>query len=101
MSGAGPDQPASPLRAETPAGTPRPPDTTAEECLEVANAAEVSGRLLQIAHVLRYAHFFRVIHDVVASGSLQLRVVKRRRGTNDLYGSDPIERERLPNTNPS
>ena len=48
----------------------KPIAPTAEECLEVAHAAEVSGRLLQIAHVLRYAHFFRVIRDVVAAGRL-------------------------------
>jgi predicted dehydrogenase len=48
----------------------KPIAPTPEECLAVAHAAEESGRLLQIGHVLRYAQFFRVIHDVVASGRL-------------------------------
>lgn len=48
----------------------KPIATTPQECLEIVRAAEAAGRLLQIAHVLRYAPFFRTVRDIVASGRL-------------------------------
>jgi len=48
----------------------KPIAPTAEECLEIVEAAEAAGRLLQIAHVLRYAPFFVAVRDQVVSGRL-------------------------------
>ncbi|HEY3063666.1 MAG TPA: Gfo/Idh/MocA family oxidoreductase [Chloroflexota bacterium] len=48
----------------------KPIATTPEDVLEVAQAAERHGRMLQISHVLRYAPFFKTIHDVVRAGDL-------------------------------
>jgi predicted dehydrogenase len=48
----------------------KPIAATLDECLEVAAAAERHGRILQIGHVLRYAHFFRTIYELVTSGRL-------------------------------
>jgi predicted dehydrogenase len=48
----------------------KPMATTPRECLEIAAAAESQGRLLQIAHVLRYAPFFLTLREIVASGRL-------------------------------
>jgi predicted dehydrogenase len=43
---------------------------TLEECVDLVRSAERGGRILQICHVLRYAPFFRTVHDVVAGGRL-------------------------------
>src|SRR5919201_4438732 len=48
----------------------KPIATSPEECVEIVEAAERSGRLLQIAHVLRFAPFFVAIRDQLASGRL-------------------------------
>src|SRR5438132_360761 len=48
----------------------KPIATTPAECLEIAAAAESGGRLLQIAHVLRYAPFFVALRDIIVSGRL-------------------------------
>ena len=48
----------------------KPIATTPHECLEIASAAESRGRLLQIAHVLRYAPFFVRLRDIIVSGRL-------------------------------
>ncbi|TMF81719.1 MAG: Gfo/Idh/MocA family oxidoreductase [Chloroflexi bacterium] len=48
----------------------KPIATTPRECLEIAAAAESQGRLLQIAHVLRYAPFFLTLREIVTSGRL-------------------------------
>src|SRR2546430_15213243 len=48
----------------------KPIAATAGECLEIAAAAESQGRLLQIAHVLRYAPFFTAIREILASDRL-------------------------------
>lgn len=48
----------------------KPIAPTAAECLEIASAAESHGRLLQIAHVLRYAPFFMALRDVITSDRL-------------------------------
>src|SRR6266513_4379070 len=48
----------------------KPIAITPRECLEIASAAESGGRLLQIAHVLRYAPFFVALREIVVSGRL-------------------------------
>ena len=48
----------------------KPIAPTAADCLEIANAAETQGRLLQIAHVLRYAPFFLAVREIITSGRL-------------------------------
>jgi predicted dehydrogenase len=48
----------------------KPIAPTPGECLEIVVAAESHARLLQIAHVLRYAPFFVGIRDLVTSGRL-------------------------------
>jgi len=41
-----------------------------EDCVTLVQAAEKHGRLLQIAHVLRYTDFFQSIYQIVQSGRL-------------------------------
>lgn len=48
----------------------KPIAPTAGECLEIASAAESRGRLLQIAHVLRYAPFFVALREIITSDRL-------------------------------
>jgi predicted dehydrogenase len=48
----------------------KPIAATAGECLEIATAAESHGRLLQIAHVLRYAPFFLALREIITSDRL-------------------------------
>ena len=48
----------------------KPIAPTAAECLEIASAAEAQGRLLQIAHVLRYAPFFLALREIITSDRL-------------------------------
>ena len=38
--------------------------------VELVQAAERQGRLLQVCHVLRYTPFFSTLHDILASGRL-------------------------------
>ena len=40
------------------------------ECVRVVEAAEASGRILQIGHVLRFTAFYEKVHEVLASGAL-------------------------------
>jgi predicted dehydrogenase len=42
----------------------------AADCARIVAAAGTNGRILQIAHVLRYAPFYGRVHEVVASGRL-------------------------------
>jgi predicted dehydrogenase len=48
----------------------KPMATTPAECIELVQAAEQRGRILQICHVLRYAPYFRTIYDLIMSGRL-------------------------------
>lgn len=41
-----------------------------EDCIALVKAAEDHGKLLQIAHVLRYTDFFQMVHSCVQSGEL-------------------------------
>jgi predicted dehydrogenase len=40
------------------------------DCVRVVEAAEHSGRMLHISHVLRFTPFYAAIHDAVSSGRL-------------------------------
>ena len=48
----------------------KPMATNRADCVDLVHSAEQRGRILQICHVLRYAPFFRTIHDLVTSGRL-------------------------------
>jgi predicted dehydrogenase len=48
----------------------KPMATTPQECVGLVRAAEQRGRILQICHVLRYAPFFRAVHDLLTQGRL-------------------------------
>jgi predicted dehydrogenase len=48
----------------------KPVATTIADCVRIAQTAERTGRLLQVCHVLRYARFFSMIHDIITSGQL-------------------------------
>ncbi|MGI9431534.1 MAG: Gfo/Idh/MocA family protein [Myxococcota bacterium] len=48
----------------------KPIAPTPEECVAVVAAAERTGCLLQIGHVLRYTGFYEKVHELVASGVL-------------------------------
>lgn len=48
----------------------KPMATTLADCVHLVQAAERTGRLLQICHVLRYTTFFATLHEIVASGRL-------------------------------
>ena len=39
-------------------------------CVQLVQAAERAGRMLQIGHVLRYTSFFSTLHDIIESGRL-------------------------------
>lgn len=41
-----------------------------KESVQIIEAAESSGRLLQICHVLRYTSFFRTVREIVQSGRM-------------------------------
>lgn len=49
------------------------------DCVALVQAAEKHGRLLQIAHVLRYTDFFQRVYQIVQSGTLgQIVTVSHR-----------------------
>jgi predicted dehydrogenase len=48
----------------------KPIAPTPAECVRVVEAAEASGRLLQIGHVLRYTPFYEKVHELVSGGAL-------------------------------
>jgi predicted dehydrogenase len=48
----------------------KPMATTPSDCVDLVRTAAERGRILQICHVLRYAPFFRSVHDLVTSGRL-------------------------------
>ncbi|GAB4467791.1 MAG: hypothetical protein Kow00124_01170 [Anaerolineae bacterium] len=41
-----------------------------EDCIQIVQAAEAAGRLLQVCHVMRYTAFFQRVHAIVQSGRL-------------------------------
>jgi predicted dehydrogenase len=48
----------------------KPMAHTLAGCVQLVQAAERTGRVLQICHVLRYSPFWRALHTVLASGRL-------------------------------
>jgi predicted dehydrogenase len=48
----------------------KPMATTAEDCVRIVQAAEQTGRILQIHHGYRYAPFFNMINEVIQAGRL-------------------------------
>ncbi|MDX1412741.1 MAG: Gfo/Idh/MocA family oxidoreductase [Candidatus Promineifilaceae bacterium] len=48
----------------------KPMANSLSETVDLVNAAEENGRLLQICHVLRYTPFFSTLHDILQSGRL-------------------------------
>ena len=48
----------------------KPMGTTLADCRQLVETAEHTGRLLQLCHILRYASFFSVVHDIITSGRL-------------------------------
>jgi predicted dehydrogenase len=48
----------------------KPMATTPIESVQLVQAAERHGRLLQICHVMRYTLFWRKVHEIVRSGRL-------------------------------
>jgi predicted dehydrogenase len=48
----------------------KPMATTPADCVELTQAAERTGRVLQICHVLRFTSFFSTLHDIIVSGRL-------------------------------
>lgn len=48
----------------------KPMAHTLAGCVELVQAAERTGRILQICHVLRYSPFWRALHTVLESGRL-------------------------------
>ncbi|NLG27198.1 MAG: Gfo/Idh/MocA family oxidoreductase, partial [Chloroflexi bacterium] len=48
----------------------KPMATTAIESVQLVQAAERHGRLLQICHVMRYTLFWRKVYEIVRSGRL-------------------------------
>lgn len=48
----------------------KPMATTPVDCVQLVQAAERAGRVLQICHVMRYTLFWSALHDIVQSGRL-------------------------------
>lgn len=48
----------------------KPMATTLEDCIELVNIAERTGKLLQICHELRYTSFFSALKDILDSNCL-------------------------------
>lgn len=48
----------------------KPMAVTPTDCVQLAQASERTGRVLQICHVLRYTTFFSTLHEILASGRL-------------------------------
>ncbi|MBW7883403.1 MAG: Gfo/Idh/MocA family oxidoreductase [Caldilineaceae bacterium] len=46
----------------------KPMAHTLEGCVQLVQASERTGRILQICHVLRYAPFWRKLHEILESG---------------------------------
>jgi predicted dehydrogenase len=48
----------------------KPMATTLEDCVDLSQAAERAGRVMQICHVLRYTAFFSLLHEILDSGRI-------------------------------
>lgn len=62
----------------------KPMAATAEDCMQIVQAAERSGRTLQICHVLRYAPFFTTLAELAQAGRLG-EVVSVNHNENLIY----------------
>lgn len=62
----------------------KPMGTTLGDCVRVVETAERTGRLVQVAHVLRYTPFFSRLHEIVSSGCLG-RIVTVSHRENVVY----------------
>jgi len=62
----------------------KPMATTLAENVRLVQAAERTGRLLQVAHVLRYVPFFTTLHSLISSGRLG-RVISVEHRENVSY----------------
>ncbi len=57
-----------------------------DECIRLVQAAERTGRVLQVCHVLRYTDFFRRVYEIVRSGRLgQVITVSHRENVSALH----------------
>jgi predicted dehydrogenase len=57
----------------------KPMAHTLEGCVQLVQASERTGRVLQICHVLRYAPFWRKLHEILESGAIgELVTVEHR-----------------------
>jgi len=48
----------------------KPMAATLADSVDLAREADAAGRILAVAHVLRYTPFFRTLHDVISSGRI-------------------------------
>ncbi|MCA9665109.1 MAG: Gfo/Idh/MocA family oxidoreductase [Myxococcales bacterium] len=48
----------------------KPMAPTLDDCARITLAAEQSGRVLMVCHVLRFAPFFEAVHEIVSRGEL-------------------------------
>ena len=70
----------------------KPIAPTPEECVRVVEAAEASGRLLQIGHVLRYTPFYERVHEVLRERRARRARDDRHEGARRLLALHPLLR---------
>lgn len=64
----------------------KPMATTPAECASLVAAAESSGRLLQVCHVMRYTEFAQALKQVLASGILgQVITISHRENVSSWH----------------
>jgi len=64
----------------------KPMASRLDEAVALVRAAEQAGRILQIAHVLRYTDFFQAVYEIVQSGRLgQLITVSHRENVSSWH----------------
>lgn len=57
----------------------KPMATTPHDCVRLVRAAESTGRMLQICHVMRYSPFYTTLHETLRSGAVgEVMVVDHR-----------------------
>ena len=72
----------------------KPMAPTPAECVRVVEAAEASGRLLQIGHVLRYTPFYEKVHADRAQRADRRTRASRSEGARRAVAHDPLVRAR-------
>jgi len=76
----------------------KPCGITAEECWQLADAADTTDRVVMIGHELRYSPFFQKIKDLVAAGEIgrpQMVWCREFRGPFQKKTNDWIQDNRL------